>query len=58
MGRMPTGGFLMLDRRLLSDSDVRVTAEERRYLVDCRRWLIVSPNGKGWDLNANPNDYG
>lgn len=38
-GRLPTGGFMMLDRQLLSDPDVRAIRRERQYLVDCcRRW--------------------
>jgi hypothetical protein len=34
LGRLATGGFMMLDRQLLSDPDVRVSTVERRYLID------------------------
>ena len=33
--RLVTGGFMMLNRQLLSGPDVCITTEERRYLVGC-----------------------
>ncbi len=34
IGPLPTGGFITLEQRLLSDADVRASTEERRHLVD------------------------
>lgn len=41
--RLPTGGFMMLDRQLMSDPDVRAIRRERQYLVGCCRQL--TPGG-------------